>query len=111
MPSTFMANMSVHSTIRCDSHTTRRVNTHIVRIHALRASFVALARWLRGGRFSSHGAAVLDDAEWRVWLNGDAHTAWFQTLASRRPHAELAHLRPFPARPAAASPLPFQHWQ
>ncbi len=39
MPSTFMANMSVHSTIRCDSHTTRRVNTHIVRIHALRASF------------------------------------------------------------------------
>ena len=41
-------------------------------------------------------------------LNGDAHTAWFQTLAGRRPHAELAHLRPFPARRTAASPLPFQ---
>jgi len=23
-------------------------------------------------------------------LNGDAHTAWFQTLGGRRPHAELA---------------------
>ena len=41
-------------------------------------------------------------------LNGDAHTAWFQTLAGRWPHEELAHLRPFPARQTAASPLPFQ---
>ena len=40
--------------------------------------------------------------------NGDAHTASFQTLAGRRPHAELAHLRPFSAHRTAASPLPFQ---
>jgi hypothetical protein len=38
MPSIFMANMSVHSTIRCDSHTTRRVNTHIVFPHSARRS-------------------------------------------------------------------------
>jgi hypothetical protein len=29
-------------------------------------------------------------------LTDDAHTAWFQTLASRRPPVELAHLHPFP---------------
>ena len=29
----FMAEMSVHSTMRCDSHATRRVNTHIVCDH------------------------------------------------------------------------------
>jgi hypothetical protein len=39
-------------------------------------------------------------------LNGDAHTACFQTLAGRRPHPESAHLHPFPARRTAASPLP-----
>ena len=46
--------------------------------------------------------------EYRVagLLNGE-RTAWFQTLAGRRPHAELAHLRPFPAHRTAASPLPF----
>jgi hypothetical protein len=27
-------------------------------------------------------------------LNGDAHTAWFQTLGGRRPHAELAPFAP-----------------
>jgi hypothetical protein len=40
-------------------------------------------------------------------LNGE-RTAWFQTLAGRRPHAELAHLRAFPAHRTAASPLPSQ---
>ena len=39
-------------------------------------------------------------------MNGDAHTAWFQTLAGRRLHEEMAHLHPFPARRTAASPLP-----
>jgi hypothetical protein len=27
-------------------------------------------------------------------LNGDAHTAWFQTLGGRRPHAEFAPFAP-----------------
>jgi hypothetical protein len=27
-------------------------------------------------------------------LNGDAHTAWFQTLGGRRPHAEFARFAP-----------------
>ena len=34
MPSPFMAEMSVHSTMRCESHATRRVKTNIMRIHA-----------------------------------------------------------------------------
>ncbi len=38
MPSTFMANMSVHSTIRCDSHTTRRVTRTCVFTHSPRRS-------------------------------------------------------------------------
>ena len=38
----------------------------------------------------------------------NAHTASFQTVVGRRPHAELAHLLPLPARWSAASPLPFE---
>ena len=34
MPLTFIANMSVHSTMRSESHATRRVKTDIMRIHA-----------------------------------------------------------------------------
>jgi hypothetical protein len=39
-------------------------------------------------------------------LNGDAHTAWVQTLAGCRLGATLAYLRRFAARQRAASPLP-----
>ena len=60
-----------------------------------------LRETLRG---STIEGAVATALEWAVpiairyrvagLLNGDAHTAWFQTLAGRRSHAELAHFAP-----------------